>query len=101
MTNLTTKPLALVTGVGPGTGAAIARRFAEGGYRVAMLARDADRLAALEKEIPDSIAVPCDVSDAAALERAIAEIGNPKVVVHNAVGGAFGTFTQKIGRAHV
>jgi NAD(P)-dependent dehydrogenase (short-subunit alcohol dehydrogenase family) len=37
-----TKPLALVTGVGPGTGVAIVRRFAEGGYRVAMLARDAD-----------------------------------------------------------
>ena len=53
MTNL--KPLALVTGVGPGTGAAIARRFAEGGYRVAMLARDADRFAALEKEIADSM----------------------------------------------
>lgn len=90
----TAKPLALVTGVGPGTGASIARRFAEDGYRVAMLARNADRLAALEKEIPDSIGVPCDVSDAAALARAIAEIGDPKVVVHNAVGGAFGTFTQ-------
>lgn len=87
-----TKPLALVTGVGPGTGASVARRFAEGGYRVAMLARDADRLAALEKEIPDSIAVPCDVSDADALARVIGKIGAPKVVVHNAVGGAFGTF---------
>jgi NADP-dependent 3-hydroxy acid dehydrogenase YdfG len=88
------KPLAIVTGVGPGTGAAIARRFAEGGYRVAMLARNADRLAALENEIPDSIAVPCDVSDAGALERAIAGLGDSKVVVHNAVGGAFGTFMQ-------
>jgi NADP-dependent 3-hydroxy acid dehydrogenase YdfG len=90
----TTKPLALVTGVGPGTGAAISRRFAEGGYRVAMLARDAERLSALEREIPDSIAVPCDVSDAAALERAIAQVGDPKVVIHNAVGGAFGTFDK-------
>lgn len=90
----TDKPLALVTGVGPGTGAAIARRFAEGGYRVAMLARNAERLAALEKELPDSIAVPCDVADASALERVIAKVGNPKVVVHNAVGGAFGTFMQ-------
>ena len=88
------KPLAIVTGVGPGSGAAIARRFAEGGYRVAMLARDADRLAALEREIPDSIAVPCDVADAAALERAIGGLGDAKVVVHNAVGGAFGTFSQ-------
>lgn len=92
MTVQTTKPLALVTGVGPGTGAALVRRFAEGGYRVAMLARDADRLAALEAEIPDTIAVPCDVTDVAALEQAIAHVGMPKVVVHNAVGGAFGTF---------
>ena len=37
----------LITGVGPGTGAALARRFARGGYRVAMLARNGDRLAAL------------------------------------------------------
>jgi NAD(P)-dependent dehydrogenase (short-subunit alcohol dehydrogenase family) len=90
----TLKPLALVTGVGPGTGASVARRFAEGGYRVAMLARNAERLAALEREIPDSIAVTCDVTDAAALEQVIAKVGAPKVVVHNAVGGAFGTFLQ-------
>lgn len=92
MTSPSTKPLALVTGVGPGTGAAVVRRFAEGGYRIAMLARNAERLAALEAEISDTIAVPCDVTDAAALERAIASVGSPQVVVHNAVGGAFGTF---------
>jgi NADP-dependent 3-hydroxy acid dehydrogenase YdfG len=88
------KPLALVTGVGPGTGAAIARRFAEGGYRVAMLARNAERLAELEAEIPSSIAVPCDVADQAALERALEVVGRPQIVVHNAVGGAFGTFQE-------
>ena len=37
----------LITGVGPGTGAALARSFARAGYRVAMLARTAERLAAL------------------------------------------------------
>ena len=88
------KPLALVTGVGPGTGAAVARRFAQGGYRVAMLARNSERLASLQQQIPCSIAVPCDVSDPAALERAVAQVGDPKVVIHNAVGGAFGTFEQ-------
>jgi NAD(P)-dependent dehydrogenase (short-subunit alcohol dehydrogenase family) len=98
MTRAATKPLALVTGVGPGTGASVARRFAEGGYRVAMLARNADRLKALETEIPDSIAVPCDVTDRTTLERVLAEVGDPEVVVHNAVGGAFGTF-QKIEAA--
>ena len=88
------KPLALVTGVGPGTGAAIARRFSESGYRVAMLARDAERLAQLEREIPDSIAVPCDVANYEELANVIQQIGNPDVVIHNAVGGAFGTFTE-------
>ena len=88
------KPLALVTGVGPGTGTATVRRFVDGGYRVAMLARDASRLEALANEIPDTIAVPCDVTDQQALARAIERVGPPKVVVHNAVGGAFGTFEQ-------
>jgi NADP-dependent 3-hydroxy acid dehydrogenase YdfG len=60
-------PVCFVTGVGPGTGAALARRFAQGGYRVAMLARDAGRLAALAREIGDARAYPCDVADAAAL----------------------------------
>jgi NADP-dependent 3-hydroxy acid dehydrogenase YdfG len=46
------KPLAIVTGVGPGTGSALVRRFLEGGYQVAMLARTADRLAEVERELP-------------------------------------------------
>ncbi len=90
----TIKPLALVTGVGPGTGASLVRRFAAGGYRVAMLARDGGRLNVLEQEIPGSIAAPCDVSDPGALEAVLARVGAPKVVVHNAVGGAFGTFEK-------
>jgi len=94
MTVKTTKPLALVTGVGPGTGAAVVRRFVQGGYRVAMLARDAERLAALERDIPDTIAAPCDVTDPAVLEQAIANVGMPQVVIHNAVGGAFGNFME-------
>ena len=91
-------PLAIITGVGPGTGASLARRFHAGGYRVAMIARDAERLAALQAELEGSIAIPCDVADAVALAAALAAIqaqaGVPKVVVHNAVGGAFGTFQE-------
>jgi NAD(P)-dependent dehydrogenase (short-subunit alcohol dehydrogenase family) len=86
----------VITGVGPGTGAALSRRFAAGGYRVAMLARNAERLASLEKDIAGTRAFPCDVSIPAqvaiaadAIER---DLGPPAVVIHNAVGGAFGTF---------
>jgi NAD(P)-dependent dehydrogenase (short-subunit alcohol dehydrogenase family) len=88
--------VAVVSGVGPGTGAAISRRLAAGGYRVAMLARDRERLESLEREIQGALAVPCDVTDEArldaALERVRAELGAPSVLVHNAVGGAFGGF---------
>ncbi len=89
-------PVALVTGVGPGTGAAITRRFALGGYRVAMLARTRERLQSLEQEIPNAKAYPCDVTDERQLDSAIdairRDLGTPKVVVHNAVGGVFGNF---------
>ena len=91
-------PVALVTGVGPGTGAAIVRRFAQGGYAVAMLARNRERLALLQHEIADSHAYPCDVTDEAQLDSAIAairaDLGTPLVLIHNAVGGAFGSFME-------
>ncbi len=92
------KKVALITGVGPGTGAALARRFSTGGYRVAMLARNRDRLTALAAEIDDSRAYPCDVTDESQLDATIvairAEMGTPSVVIHNAVGGAFGNFLE-------
>ena len=91
-------PVALVTGVGPGTGAAIARRFAHGGYAVAMLARNRERLGVLEREIANSHAYQCDVTDEAQLDSTIEAIrsglGTPSVLIHNAVGGAFGNFME-------
>ena len=91
-------PVCLITGVGPGTGSALARRFAEGDYRVALLARNEERLAALEKELPGAKGYRCDVSDPAQIEAVASaverDLGNPVVVIHNAVGGAFGTFRE-------
>lgn len=89
-------PIAVVSGVGPGTGAAIVRRFAAGGHRVAMLARDHERLTTLASGIAGAHAYPCDVTDqaqiAATLAAIKAELGTPAVLIHNAVGGAFGSF---------
>jgi NAD(P)-dependent dehydrogenase (short-subunit alcohol dehydrogenase family) len=93
-----TMPVCLISGVGPGTGSALARRFTEGGYRVALLARNEERLAALEKQLPNAKGYRCDVSDPAEIEAVGCaverDLGNPSVVVHNAVGGAFGTFRE-------
>lgn len=86
----------LVTGVGPGTGAAIVRRFADAGYDVAMLARNSDRLAALATELPTAHPWPCDVSNREALQDTFEQItdrhGAPAVIVHNAVAAKPGTY---------
>ena len=93
-----TKPVCLITGVGDGTGAALARRFAKGGYQVAMLARNRDRLEWLEKDIADAKAYVCDMTDLEALlatvESVRAEMGVPSVLVHNAVSATFKTFLE-------
>jgi len=88
----------IVTGVGPGNGLALARRFAAGGYRVAMLARSAEKLREFEREIPGSRTYATDVADAAAVRDAFARIradlGPAEVLLHNAGSGAFGPFDQ-------
>ncbi|MEO1402420.1 MAG: SDR family NAD(P)-dependent oxidoreductase [Cyanobacteria bacterium J06635_1] len=91
-----TKPICLITGVGAGTGSAIARRFSQGGYQVAMIARDRNRLQKLEREIPNTQAYACDVGDLDALlvtlKNIRSEMGNPSVLIHNAVSATFGSF---------
>ncbi len=88
----------LVTGVGEGTGAAIARRFASGGYNVVMLARDEERLAVLEKELSGSKAFAVDLADLNRLSEVCQwvkeNMGMPHVVVHNAVRATFDTFLE-------
>ena len=92
------KPIAIVTGVGPGTGSAIVRRFAAEGFRVIALARSPDRIRALEQELPDTHAMVCDVSSESQVADAVASIrksyGSPSVLIHNAVGGGWGTFLE-------
>ncbi len=92
------QPVCLITGVGAGTGAALARRFAKGGYQVAMLARNRARLEALEKEIANAKAYICELADLEALlatvEAVRSEMGTPSVLVHNAVSATFKTFLE-------
>jgi len=94
----------LVAGVGPGTGTALVERFVSGGYQVAMLARSEDRLQALSDALssahalPSAHAFPCDVSDHDGLANTFAEIvqslGNPSVVIHNAVDGDLQSYME-------
>jgi len=92
------KLTALITGVGEGTGAALARRFARGGYKVAMLARNQERLKLLEHEIPDSKAYLCDVGNIDMLlntvEAVRKDMGDPNILIHNAVSATFQSFLE-------
>ena len=92
------KKVCLITGVGPGTGASLARRFARGGYQIAMLARDKERLRELESEIQESKGFVCDVSDEIpvtnVVNSVVSEIGQPEILIHNAVGAVFGNFME-------
>ena len=89
-------PVCLITGLGDGTGGACARRFTDGGYRIAMLARTKERLDRFEAELQGSKGYECDVMDldhlTDTIERVSTEMGAPEVVIHNAAGGSFQNF---------
>jgi len=66
---------AVVTGATGALGGAVARGIARAGARVALLARRPEPLAVLAAELgPETLAVPCDVHDRAALEAARAAV---------------------------
>jgi len=68
--------VALIVGVGPGLGAALGRRFARGGFRVALVARRPEFIAELASELSSlgqpSLAVVADASRPAEMTAAIA-----------------------------
>lgn len=87
------RQVAVVVGVGPGLGFALARRFARAGMKVAMAARAKDHLERLLEREPlaDARAYPCDTTDQTAVKQLFAlvdqDLGDPDLVVYNA--GAF------------
>jgi NAD(P)-dependent dehydrogenase (short-subunit alcohol dehydrogenase family) len=85
-----------VVGVGPGIGAAYARRFAAEGYAVGLLARSTELTGQLARSLPFARAYACDVTDATAVSRAFAglraDLGDPEVLLYNAGSGVFTSF---------
>jgi NADP-dependent 3-hydroxy acid dehydrogenase YdfG len=84
--------VALVTGASSGIGEATARALTGAGAAVALVARRADRLERLATELADSggraLAIEADITEqpqaAAAVERAVAELGRLDTVVNSA-----------------
>ncbi len=82
----------LITGASSGIGAETARRAVDAGWRVALFARNEDKLTALADEIGDAaLAVPGDVTELSALEeavdRAVSRFGRLDAVFANAGTG--------------
>ena len=86
---------AAILGVGPGLGAAVARRFAREGFAVALMARREGGVAGVREEIEGAggtaLPISADATDpasiAAAFDKVRSNLGDPEVFVYNA--GAF------------
>ena len=93
---------AIVAGVGPGLGAALARAFAREGFAVGLLARKIDSSAPVEKEIRDgggeALALAVDVTDRDAVFEAVQKLrgqfGATTALAYNASGFGRGKFLE-------
>lgn len=90
--------ICVVVGVGPGNGMAFAKRFAQGGYRVALLSRDLEKLRQYEAELPNSRAVACDAGDPVSVSKAFSmvarEMGHVDTLIYNAGSGSWSTIEE-------
>lgn len=105
------KRVALVVGVGPGLGAAIARRFAREGFQVALVARTPEFIGQLARELSSAgERAGAFVADVSQPKQAIemiakvrAELGPISVLVHNASSssgdGLLGTSAEQFEEA--
>jgi NAD(P)-dependent dehydrogenase (short-subunit alcohol dehydrogenase family) len=97
---MTSKAIAIVAGVGPGTGAAVARRFAAA-YPVVLLARSPENYESLAEEIKSSggkaLGISTDVSSPESLKQAFAAIEQefPNAPIAAAIFNASGRFVRK------
>lgn len=79
----------LITGASSGIGRATAEMFLAEGWRVGLVARRAEPLEEMAAAHEQAVALPADVTDAAALEAAFDTFGDLDVLFNNA--GMFGT----------
>jgi NAD(P)-dependent dehydrogenase (short-subunit alcohol dehydrogenase family) len=93
---------ALIAGVGPGLGSALARAIAKEGYAVALLSRRVESSQPVAEQIRSqkgtALVLPIDVTDRGAVNQAVerirAELGAITVLAYNASGYGRGPFLE-------
>src|SRR5947209_18956089 len=86
-------PVVVVTGASAGVGRAIVHRFAQAGFRIGLIARDASALEEVREEVETlggkALVCPADVADDdavfAAADRIVATFGALDVWLHDAM----------------
>ena len=88
---------ALIVGAGSGTSAAVARALAKQGTKVALAARNIDKLSSLVEEI-DGFSIACDATDVMQVSNLFEElddvVGTPDFVLYNASAYTAGPITE-------
>lgn len=83
--------VAIVTGASGGIGAATAKLLSSKGVKLALVARSKDKLEALAKELPNSIAIQADISNVEDTKRMVQQaydhFGRIDILVNNAGQG--------------
>jgi len=91
--------IAIVTGASSGIGLSTAKLLSEKGAKVALVSRSKEKLEKLSGEIPNTIAVPADMSKVFEVKRMVKEVadrfGKIDLLVNNA-GVGYDAFVEKI-----
>ena len=93
---------AIISGVGPGLGASLARKFAKEGWAVGLLARSSDYIESLAQELKEhganALAISTDITQSNQVADCIAKIrkqlGSVDVLVNHAGNAVWKTFTD-------
>lgn len=93
---------AVIAGVGPGLGAAIARKFANEGCNLALLSRSSPYILNLSNRLEQTgikvLPIPTDITDSmqveATFEQIRGELGSPDILVNHAGNAAWGNLSE-------